>query len=84
MTADRGPVQEALEADLRAWGAEDGALSQVARRIASGIDTGALEVTDASRELRQLVKAIREGATSPSEVERFLSEIQWDGFDGRR
>lgn len=78
-----GPIGRALEADLSRWGASDGVLAHVAREIAARLDWSGLDV-DLSRELRMLVKAIRETAgTSPSEVERFLAEIQADEFGGR-
>lgn len=77
-----GPVRGALEADLSLWGAPSGVLPQMAREIASAVDTGALQLVDAARELRQLVKAIREqvgASTEETEVDRFLKSIQADG-----
>lgn len=77
-----GPIAEALEADLSLWGATSGVLAQTARQIAAQLDSGASGLIDGSRELRQLVKAIREQhpGTGTGEVERFLADIAAEGF----
>ena len=79
-------ILTALEADLSAWGVTSGVLAQTARLLASQLDEATAErtIVELSRELRQVVKQIRE--TMPpageSEVDRFLASIQADGFRG--
>lgn len=77
-------VLVALEGDLEAWNATSGVLVETARQIALAIDSGPSdrELGVLSRELRQLVQAIRaeHPSKAPSEVDRFLASIQADDF----
>lgn len=76
---------EALEADLRAWGAPDGVLVQAARRIASALDGEASpqELAKLSVELRQLVKQIRsELRPRTTELDEALDRIRAVEFGG--
>lgn len=78
-----GSTLEALEADLAAWGRPPGVLVEVARRLAAELDREptANEAAVLSRELRQVVRAIRDSTLGrPTELDRFLAEIQAEGF----
>lgn len=77
-----GPLERALICDLRAWGVMSGVLAETALRVAQALDDGNVDLVDGSRELRQLVKAIRDAnpGGGDSEAARLLEAVNVDAF----